>query len=250
MSIHLTNTLESLKPIRLNEMDKVALMNRVDTKFIFHKDLLCSVLDNLSNHYTILEIDGNRISAYKNLYFDTEDHRFYNDHHNGKINRTKVRIREYANTGVCYVEVKKKNNKGRTAKMRRRISGFESTLPSECLNFIDTVVTDNLNPNSVLYNQFNRITLVNNTEKERVTFDFGITFKSDKDTMHYANLVIAEVKQEKLSRSTEVFKSLKSKRITPFRISKYCVGMTSLHENLKHNLFKEKIRKINKITGT
>lgn len=249
MSSPLINTLEYLKPIHLDEMDKVALMNRIDTKFVFHKELLGSVLENLADHYSVLEIDGHRISGYKNLYFDTGEYKFYHDHHNERTNRTKVRIREYANTGVSYIEVKKKDNKGRTAKTRKRIKGFESMLSTECLDFIVSVASDDLNTNAVLYNKFNRITLVNNIEKERATFDFGLSFKSEEGSIQYDNLVIAEVKQETLSRSTEIFRHLKSLHITPYRISKYCIGMSSLKQNLKHNLFKEKIRKINKITN-
>jgi len=250
MSASLATTLAGLKPIPLLEMDKVALMNRVDTKFIFHKDLLSTILVDLADFYNVLAIDGQRIFGYKNLYFDTQNFKFYNDHHNGKANRSKVRIREYENTGVCYIEVKRKNNQGRTNKTRRRIDSFESNLSIECSNFINNVAPYDLNNVAVLYNQFKRLTLVNNVKKERLTFDFGLSFKSDEGALQYDNLVIAEVKQGKLSRSSEIFKCLKSQHINPFRISKYCVGMSSLKQGIKHNAFKEKIRRINKINNS
>ena len=49
--------------------------------FIFHKDKLKNVLDYLSKHYEILEIDNKRFFKYENLYFDTDDYFFYHQHH-------------------------------------------------------------------------------------------------------------------------------------------------------------------------
>lgn len=250
MSKNLTDTLQSLDAIGLNEMDKVALMNRVDTKFVLHRKLILAVLENLALGYRVLEIAGARISGYKNQYFDTKQLKFYTDHHNGKGNRTKVRIREYSNTGVCYVEVKKKDNKGRTKKSRKKIGKFQPILSDESLEFVETLATDDLNNSTILFNRFDRVTLVNKNERERVTIDFNLSFTSNTEEIHYQNLAIIEVKQASLSRKTAVFKYLKSIDIHPYRISKYCLGIASLNAHIKTNLFKEKLRRINKITST
>ncbi|MEP3209973.1 MAG: polyphosphate polymerase domain-containing protein [Maribacter sp.] len=250
MSKNLTDTLRSLDPIGLHEMDKVALMNRVDTKFILHSRLLFAVLENLAIGYRVLEIAGSRISGYKNQYFDTKRLKFYTDHHNGKGNRTKVRLREYNNTGICYIEVKQKNNKGRTKKTRKKIGGFQPILSDECIEFVETAATDDLNNKAVLFNRFDRVTLVNKNEQERVTIDFNLSFASNSEEMQYPNLAIIEVKQASLSRNTAIFKYLKSIDIHPYRISKYCLGIASLNGHIKTNLFKEKLRRINKITST
>ena len=53
-------------------MDKVALMNRVDTKFVVSFNDLPLILDELRADYKMLEIDGLRIHPYKTSYFDTE----------------------------------------------------------------------------------------------------------------------------------------------------------------------------------
>jgi hypothetical protein len=46
-----------------------------------------------------------------------------------------------------------------------------------------------------------------------------------------------------------IIKELKSQGILPFSISKYCIGMLSLHNELKYNTFKRKLLKINKLTA-
>ena len=60
----------------------------------------------------------------------------YHDHHNGKLNRYKVRRRRYIDTDTEFLEVKLKNNKKRTIKSRIKLSGQ----PNEyirCAQFIN-----------------------------------------------------------------------------------------------------------------
>ena len=89
-------------------MDEVKLMNRTDTKFVFEYSLLNKLMEEIKAHYYVLDIDGIRLNAYRSLYFDTEDFKFYYEHHNGKKNRNKVRYREYMDSGLCFLEIKKK----------------------------------------------------------------------------------------------------------------------------------------------
>ena len=85
--------LQNFSPITLAEMDGVKLMNRTDTKFVFKRAQLSDFLNLLKEQYRVLSVNGNLISSYKTLYFDTADFDFFRDHHNGKGNRFKVRIR-------------------------------------------------------------------------------------------------------------------------------------------------------------
>ena len=77
-------------------MDGVKLMNRTDTKFAFKAAKLPLLLNNMQSFYRVLEIDGELIHDYKSLYYDTEDRKFYLDHHNRRVNRHKIRFREYS----------------------------------------------------------------------------------------------------------------------------------------------------------
>ena len=93
-------------PITLKEMDGVKLMDRTDTKFTFNISNLPSILEAAKAHYRILDIEGNRISRYKTLYFDTDDFNLYNEHHCGKLNRYKIRHRTYVESNLGFLEVK------------------------------------------------------------------------------------------------------------------------------------------------
>ena len=247
---HLTTQLiAAFDSISLDEMNNVSLMKRTDTKFIIHENDLMAVLKNIRETYKILEIDGHRIMTYNSLYFDTPTKKFYKDHHNGKVNRTKVRMRKYVESGICFLEVKQKDGKGKTNKTRTSIDDFETKLSSNSKDFIQKVTNRSFDLEPIIWNEFNRITLVNKTAKERLTIDLNLSFKINNSFKTYNNLVIIEVKQERFTRTSPVVKELKSKQINPYSLSKYCIGMIGIYSDLKYNRFKKKVIKINKITA-
>src|SRR5690606_1683254 len=109
-------------------------------------------------NYRILEIKGTRIPSYESLYFDDLNFSFYNDHHNGRTNRFKVRIRKYVESNLFFLEVKHKF-KGRTDKKRIITEGFSQTLNENHITFLNKHLANDheLKPN--MWNSFNRITL-------------------------------------------------------------------------------------------
>lgn len=248
----LDEQLTTFKPISLVEMDRVKLMNRIDTKYVIGWHQLPELLTKAALEYRILEIDGSRVSPYSSIYFDTKDVQMYTMHHNGKLNRYKVRMRSYLQSGDTYLEVKRKNNKGRTSKKRIRIPGeqFESLTLDEIEKIFIRNKTpyefENLKPQ--LQNIFHRITLVDYNQTERVTLDIGLNFKKiGFDTSFPMDkIVIVEIKQDGAASSS--FKRLLDEAsVHPKRISKYCLGMILTNPGLKYNRFKEKILLINKI---
>ena len=60
-------------------------------------------------------------------------------------------------------------------------------------------------------------------------------------------IVIAEVKQERMSRSSDFMRIAKEMSILPMRLSKYCISTMTLHPNIKQNRFKKKQLFINKL---
>lgn len=243
------NSINMFSAISLEEMNSVALMKRTDTKFIISKSQLVSVLKAIYNHYKVLEINNDRIMSYSSLYFDTPNNKFYKDHHNGKNNRTKVRQRKYIESDLCFLEVKQKNGKGETHKTRIPVSDFETDLSKSSIEFISKTTEQDYNLSPSLWNGFNRITLVNIKNKERVTIDLNLTYKINGIEKNYENLVVIELKQERFNRNSKIVKILKSYRQNPYSISKYCIGMISLYNDLKYNVFKKKLIKINNITA-
>lgn len=235
--------------ISLNEMNSVALMKRTDTKFVINKTQLLKVLEAIKKDYKVLEINKDRIMTYSSLYFDTEDNQFYNSHHNGKNNRTKIRQRKYVESDLCFLEIKQKNGKGETNKSRIKISGFETDLSKNSADFIFNTTLKEYNLSPSLWNEFNRITLVNIQSQERVTIDLNLSYKINDIIKGYDNLVVVEVKQERVNRRSKIVKTLKKINEHPYSISKYCIGMISLYKDLKYNIFKKKLIKINKISA-
>lgn len=227
-------------------MDEVKLMNRTDTKFLLTKSQLEEVLEIILNEYRILEVNGNRISSYRSLYYDTPENRLYYDHHNGRVDRHKVRYREYVESKLCFLEVKHKY-KGRTNKKRIKKERIEETMQPDSKQFL--IDTNNLKDDLVpsLWNGFNRATLVNKHEPERMTIDFDLSYAWGDWKHTEDNLIIVELKQERVNRNSPFMKAAKSMGIRPFSISKYCIGMVLKDRELKYNNFKPKILAIEKI---
>src|SRR5690606_31022332 len=100
--------------ITLDQMDQVRLMRRTDTKFVFSIQHLPAMLKIALPDYYMVEIENEREQIYTTTYFDTPEYDMYNIHHNGKLNRHKVRIRKYVYSNQEFLEVKRKNNKGET----------------------------------------------------------------------------------------------------------------------------------------
>ena len=241
--------LSSFDKISLDEMNGVSLMKRVDTKFILSESQLLKVFSKIRKEYKVLEIDNERLMQYSTLYFDTQNKKCFKEHHNGKLNRYKIRMRKYLVSDLCFLEVKKKNNLGVTNKTRRQIKDFETILSSDSKEFIYNSQINDLLLEPALYNNFNRITLVNKNYPERVTIDTNLSFKSADKEKIFDNLVVIEIKQEGKRLNTVMNKALKLMSILPTNFSKYCLGITNTFDNIKSNRFKEINLKINKLNN-
>ena len=234
-------------PISLGEMDDVKLMSRTDTKFAFQANKLPFLLKKLIPFYRVLVIDGKLIHDYKSLYYDTDDRKFYIDHHNQRVNRNKIRFREYVGSGLTFLEVKLKNNKKRTIKKRMKVDTIAKELSEEHKKYIKKIIGKKLELNAKQWINFSRITLVHKTKKERLTIDINLTFENEKLSGDLKQIIIAEVKQKKMSRSSDFMKIAKEMSILPIRLSKYCMTTLQLNSDVKQNRFKEKLLFINKL---
>jgi hypothetical protein len=242
-----TDLLSSFGQITLSEMDNVQLMSRTDTKFVFNTKLLPELLQELKQNYRVLNVDGVNVNDYKTLYYDTDEFMFYHQHQCGKGNRCKVRQRTYVQSDLHFFEVKNKNNKEVTVK--KRIKTPENTLDinSKAMDFYhnNAIVNDaDLKPK--LWVNYARITLVNKHQPERLTLDLNLNFENDDQIKFVQNIVIAELKQERRTKS--VFTELMSaNEVREFSLSKYCLGIVSLYPEVKQNNFKSKLLTLKKI---
>lgn len=237
--------------IQLEEMDQVKLMNRTDTKYWFHTNHLAEILQAIKNDYFILKINGEVELPYATTYYDTAGSNMYGTHHNGKLNRYKVRRRSYITSCISFLEVKFKSNKGRTIKKRVAADFGETTFTANEYDFLNQHIPFNtfeLQPS--LNNNFSRLTLVNKNFKERCTIDLNIQFKTSAKHVLLDNLTIVEIKSEGSASNSPLARVLRDQRIKTSGFSKYCVGRTVTDISLKRNAFKSKIRSIEKTIQT
>ena len=221
----MTELINKFAPISLEQMSGVKLMNRTDTKFVTTTDRLRLLLQMACNDYYIQEIDGGRNLEYDTTYFDTTAFDMYNQHQWNHTNRQKIRFRTYCVSGLQFMEVKTKNNHGRTKKKRIEVTDMNLEEQEKC-DFLGKYLrygVDTLQP--ALNNHFSRITLVNKAKTERLTIDSALHFHNivsgvDKDM---GDLVIIELKRDGLVYSP-VLEMLRQLRIHPHGFSKYCMG--------------------------
>ena len=247
----MNDILSTFSPISLEQMSGVKLMNRTDTKFVTNKDKLRQLLQLAQHDYYVQEIDGERNLEYDTTYFDTTQFDMYNQHQWGHTNRQKIRFRTYCISGLQFMEVKTKNNHGRTKKKRMKVVDTDIT-DSEKLNFLQEHLR--YNPNELrpaIANSFNRITLVNKGKTERLTIDTDLQFNNlvTGTKRNMGKLVIVELKRDGLCYSP-VLEMLRQLRVFPHGFSKYCMGSALTNDELKVNRFKQKLRDVERIVRT
>jgi hypothetical protein len=247
----LNESILSFAPISLGEMDKVKLMRRVDQKFVFNIDLLPLLLNKAKVDYFILEINKIRSQIYETTYYDTNDYEMYNLHHNGKKNRHKIRVRKYVCSDLEFLEVKKKNNRGETIKTR--------IVRPEDSDHLDFKGSEKFLENSTPYNsellwpklsnKFIRLTLVNKDMSERITLDYNLKFSDLKfhGQITHSNLCVVEIKRNRDNKKSTFINNMTELKVQPSGFSKYCIGLALLNPEVKNNLFKQKIRNLEKI---
>jgi hypothetical protein len=229
-------------------MEQVELLNRTDTKYLLTEEDLYSFLDEIKDNYKCLDINNIRSARYATLYFDTPENLFYFQHHREKPSRLKIRKRQYVDSSLSFLEVKAKY-KERTDKQRVTVSGLSENISEDEKEFIRTYFASPEALEPRINNSFERITLVSKEMPERLTIDRNIRFAFNGNEHLLKNLVVAEVKQEALSRNSTFVQALKREHIRAMGFSKYCMGMALIYQELKHNNFKEKFLHIKKITN-
>ena len=249
-------------PITLDEMSGIKLMNRTDTKFVTTVDRLRLLLMLAHDDYRAQDIDGTRIASYYTAYFDTPDNNMYIVHQNGHAGRQKLRIRSYMDSGLNFLEVKTKNNHGRTKKKRMDMVGFDPKNPDHGIRFLrqdeqfrqyDEFMRKHLRYDPTilsehLENNFKRITLVNKAKTERLTIDTALKFHNltTDNRVDLTGLVIIELKRDGLQPSP-ILGMLRELRIKPSGFIKYCMGSALTNPSLKRNNFKERLRLVERL---
>lgn len=235
----------------LGDINKANLMHRVDTKFLLPISDLKPLLPLLAPSYSVLEIGNSRLFAYQSTYYDTSELGFYRMHHNGKKNRFKIRLRRYLDSGDQYVEVKHKTNKSVTHKDRVLFDRGHGN--RKRINELVSIPFGASRPPlfKSLVCSYERISLADEKNGERLTLDFNLSFKDPKHSRFEQShqVLIAEVKREN-QKAPSVFSGLMDRfRQKPVSFSKYCIGCAQIHSNrIKTNRFKPTLMALDRIS--
>ena len=244
----LRNALAACEAIGLSEMDGVALMDRTDTKYVVPVQTLIPVIEAVTGDYRALEINCQRLNRYRTVYFDTDTMSFYLQHHAGNEVRYKVRSREYIESHLSFLELKRKTNKDRTIKQRIPTPEPLTQAGRQVDDFLLSqfpLAEPGLSPK--LINGFDRATLVSKRGAERLTLDIDLSFEANGHQAALPGIAIVEVKQAGFDRTSPVMVAMRAAGVPPRGISKYCLGVSLLYPEIKHNNFKPRLLLLEKL---
>lgn len=236
-----------MQSVHLDEMDKYALLSRFDTKFIIYPEEILRLLTELKEKYGVLVVQNEKLQNYDSFYYDDLRLQSYTDHLRRKRTRYKIRKRSYVGSELHYLEIKQKDNTGKTRKFRKQIHLYQTGLDSDEMQFLKKKGYDDSGLSPKIRVRFYRLTLISFENEERVTVDFGLNYSLNDKHLGLPWLALVEIKQADKNKTSAIHDALKSKHFRPEAFSKYCLGLSILDPDLKSNMYKEKILKINKM---
>ncbi len=238
--------LSCFKTHDLTQQQQAELMKRKESKFLLSRHQLQKWITQLSDDYTLLQIDEHRQFRYQSLYFDTDDFGFYRMHHNGQLSRFKVRVRRYLDANLCFLEVKQKHNTSITTKYRIALNDDSEFTSSD--EFTQAYINHRFSSlKASLHVEYRRCTLLNREGTERVTIDTDLMFYSARNQRRCSldNLAIIEIKCEHNTKRSLAYQQLRTSGILEASFSKYCIGLSLTHQqNIKTNQFKPILKRV------
>ncbi|MFV0451893.1 MAG: polyphosphate polymerase domain-containing protein, partial [Propioniciclava sp.] len=216
-----------------------SLLTRVDRKYLIDNRELADLWAELPADVGVLDIGGERTFGYHSTYYDTKALESFRATAQPRRRRWKVRTRAYA-TGDAFLEVKTRRG---AATVKERISWDAQRvgLGADSYRFIGDAlgragvadVPRELVPR--LETRYTRTTVLLPADGARVTLDEGLTW-TDPASGATAALGEAHIVETKAGRSpSRLDRALWARGHRPVRISKYAVGLATLHPDLPRN---------------
>ena len=249
--------LSRFQPICLAQLNsESAMLERLDNKYVVHQSVLQHVVGFLTEHFDILDIEGKRAFTYETLYFDDAQRTCYFEHHQGRRQRCKIRVRNYTDTRSCFVEIKLKDKRGRTIKKRL-------AYPVDKYGVLDEQAMAHIRTSySVLYGRefdvtlkpvleirYRRVTLAAKNGGERITIDTDLVFSGAGGSCPINDsLFIIETKSANGNGIADKVLRLLHQHPTA-NCSKYCIGTALLQMVNRHNNFLPVLRKVKAVLG-
>ncbi len=231
----------------LPTQQRAALMERQDTKYLVSYAQLGVILPALSLSHSLLAQQGDRLFGYESLYFDTPDLHCYHAHHNGKLNRYKIRLRRYMDrhyldTQTAFIEIKLRSNRARTIKQRTPCDSDTQDIGA-AQAFIEAQLPSHLHVlKPSLWVRYQRLTLMHLQRCERLTIDTALQFlpAGSQSAQALAQLAVLELKVPPGAQGSATQSLLRSHGLRPLSFSKYCIGLALCAEAglLSHEPFR------------
>lgn len=233
--------------ISLAEVDSAAaLQRRVDRTYLVTPGQLLRLADALGPGFRALQIADRRLMRYDSVYFDSPDLALFRAHRQGRRRRFKVRIRMYADSGACFVEVKTKSGRGETVKHRvPHPAGLRTVLDQRATEFVHAVIGEQYGVevprlDAALESRYRRATLVDPVAGERLTCDVDLTWSAGGGALVSGpDRVLLESKTTGRGRADEI---LPAWGIRPLSMSKYALGIALLRPELAANKWSRLLR--------
>lgn len=248
LPLAIADATSQFEQVGLEAAISVGLLDRIDTKVVGSVDQVSAVLATISDRFQLVKVAGSVAPAYRSVYFDTDLHELYNDHHNGRRVRHKIRYRTYVSTDTTFFEVKLRTDSRRTVKHRIRVPWIPHELGQPELDLLNKHGVPTPGARPTLDVEYNRLTLVG--PQERVTVDLGLTCTADEAWVRFERTAIIEVKQPRFNLASPVFRAMRDQGLRPGGISKYCVGMATCVPGVKTNKFKNRLRMLGNLEMT
>ena len=249
--------LKKFDKLSLSELNSTAsFLKRIDRKFLLTVSQFREILEDLKKDFRVLEINGKRMFKYDNVYMDTKDYLFYNQHQNWVNPRTKVRTRLYKDSNLAFFEYKHKQD-WVTQKFRYSFPVEEHWIMTKWKKRFFEGVWQSLHNwekaptiTPSIRTTYDRITLVSKNGEERLTIDFNIKTKNLRRknwrVVDLKNLVIVESKT--LKKDALAIKVMKKHWIERAKAcSKYSLWVVYAWLAEKYDHFQETMEKIKQI---
>lgn len=217
---------------------EAAFLTRHDRKYLVPEESLGLLLAGIDPTTRVLEIDGQRSFGYLTPYFDDRNYAAYLSAARRRPNRFKVRTRLYTDSGICLLEVKTRDARGRTVK--ERIAHDENSLlrisDSECvwLSQFPQVARYAHGLRHCITTRYQRTTLMLANGAGRITIDRDLEFsRPDGEARMVQGLLIIETKGA--GGATHVDHLLWRMGYRPESMSKFASGLSLLVPDLPAN---------------
>ena len=226
------------------------LLRRLDHKFLAPSEVVAELIAPLSSAYAVLHVPSGAIATYDSLYLDTPDLQCFHDHRRGRRLRHKIRIRNYPDRGVTFLEIKSKRSEALTEKHRLELARSDAALGDRERAFLRRhagALADALVPTLSIH--YRRVALLALDADERVTIDLDLAAALPGGPRHpFGRLAVIEVKCAPGTSRSPVMATLAAAGLRDQSFSKYCAAVARLYPDVRHNRLLPTLRAAERIS--